>query len=284
MFAIYLMQKYLGAGKTENCRMIIKFLSKISGKFLPLQRSSNSMASYKSSSNSTTSTPKHKTSVTTSTSVFQNEKSSCFKSDSNRNKKVSRVEFQICSEQDVSKFCPKHSCNQILSSVLSNTSNAIEIPKQKPSTHLKDFSKGPSKSFTIYETLNRTHNTKEEQMQLKRESLYFRNNEISNDVVTSYSLDEKVLQNNVKKSLQNNSQLSYDKNNINLNNFKISARKTVFIQNVSKFSNLCSEKQTMKERIAQAETFLEAMGGASMVQNRDSSRYVRISFKRLFSD
>jgi hypothetical protein len=44
------------------------------------------------------------------------------------------------------------------------------------------------------------------------------------------------------------------------------------IKNFLQLSNL--EIQAMKEKIAQAEIFLEAMGNASTLKNRDSSRYV----------
>lgn len=295
-----------GAGKTENCRMIVKFLSKISGKFIPLQRqrSSNSIASYKSSPNSSSSTPKHKSAVISSNSLFQNEKSSCFKSG---NKKFSRVEFdfsyQSCNESDSIKFCPKHNCNQILSSSSSNASHSVEIPKQKSSSYLLNDFPSTSNSFTMYETLSHAQNAIktincQKQLQSRCEKLDLmsetsqtertdiKTSEKMSILVNEKNYSSKTCNKKVTKSTQNNSELSYNKNNIDLNTFKKNAKRKVPTKSVSKLSNqlnLCLEIQTsnvflstMKERIAQAETFLEAMGGASTVQNRDSSRYVRI--------
>lgn len=278
--------------------MVVKFLSKVSGKFMPLQRqrSSNSITSYKSSTNSTTSTPKHmaKTSTLNSSSVLLNDrdKSSCFKSEQSRNKKLSRVEFdfsyQKCNDSEMIKFCPKHNCcNQVLSSSSSNMSNPIEIPKQQNSNHLLNAIPMTSKSFSIYETLNRAHNDKKmstcqnsQQKQTRRGSLdlmkessqSFRTNE--NQRV---STDEKVYYSGlnsgkIMKLTQNNSQSSYNKKNIDLDSFNKSANKKVSTRNVSTKNSLWLE---MKERIAQAETFLEAMGSAGTPGNRDSSRYVR---------
>lgn len=87
-----------------------------------------------------------------------------------------------------------------------------------------------------------------------------------------------------KPTQNNNKQLSYNKNNINLDNFK-SAKRKVPTKNLSKLSSQLNqlEIQTMKERIAQAEVFLEAMGCASMVRNRDSSRYVSCAVIREMS-
>lgn len=298
-----------GGGKTENCRMIIKFLSKISGKcgLLQRQRSSNSIASFKSSPNSNSSTPKHK-STTPINSVFQGEKSSCFKSDGARHKKMSRVEFdfsyQKCNDNDFKadpvKFCPKHNCCNpaAVSSSSSNASNPVDIPKKANST-LQQTSEFPttSKSFTIYETMNRVHKTSRvpnclldsqsdhRQMRNKCESLdllSIGNQSINNKPRTadmSASLDDTIClarsSEKSKPTQNNNNQLSYNKNNINLDNFK-SAKRKVPTKNLSKLSSQLNqlEIQTMKERIAQAEVFLEAMGCASMVRNRDSSRYV----------
>lgn len=302
-----------GGGKTENCRMIIKFLSKISGRsgLLQRQRSSNSIASFKSSPNSSSSTPKHKSS-TPINSVFHSEKSSCFKATDGRSKKLSRVEFdfsyQKCNDNDFKaepvKFCPKHNCcNQALSSSSSNASNPIDIPKRKNSTLQQCSGEFPttSKSFTIYETMNRVHKTTRvpncldpqssdhRQMRSKCESLDLisvgGNQSINNKPrmadMSSSSLEETAAylarSGSEKPTTQPNnlSQLSYNKNNINLDNFK-SAKRKVPTKNLSKLSTQLNqlEIQTMKERIAQAEVFLEAMGCASMVRNRDSSRYV----------
>lgn len=299
-----------GGGKTENCRMIIKFLSKISGRVIPLQRqrSSNSIASFRSSPNSSTSTPKHKSSVPNN-SVFSNEKSSCFKVDSTRNKKVSRVEFDFtlkqCNDSDYKsdsiKFCPKHNCcNQIVSSSSSSnaSTNPIDIPRGKNSTiQLNEFPT-TSKSFTIYETMNRVHKTTRvpncldqlesdhRQMRNKCESLDLLsvgNQSVKFKLKTadmSSSLDDTVYvtrASEYSKSTQSN-QLSYNKKNIDLDNFK-SAKRKVPTKNLTKLSTQLNniEIQTMKERIAQAEIFLEAMGCASVVRNRDSSRYVSVS-------
>jgi myosin I len=302
-----------GSGKTENCRMIVMFLSRISGRFVPLQRqrSSNSITSFKSSPNSCSSTPKHKSSAPAN-SVFLNsrdEKSSCFKSDGVRSKKVSRVEFdfsyQKCNDGELKagdsiKFCPKHNCcNQIQSSSSSNASNPIDIPKRKNSAFQLNDIPTTSKSFTIYETMNRVHNNKttarvpncldslpdHRQMQNKCESLDL--TIIGNQSMKerprpasdmSVSLDETVqvtkTSERTRTAAQQN-QLSYNKSSINLDNFK-SAKRKVPTKNLSKFSTQLNnfEMQTMKERIAQAEIFLDAMGCASIVQNRDSSRYV----------
>jgi hypothetical protein len=295
--------------------MIIKFLSKISGKFVPLQRqrSSNSISSYRSSPNSCSSTPKHKSS-TPLNSVFHGEKSSCFKTDGVRNKKVSRVEFdfsyQKCNDSDYKhdaiKFCPKHNCcNQIHSSSSSSAaSNPIEIPRKKNATfpHSNDFPT-TSKSFTIYEALNRVHKTTRvpncldlqsdhREMRNKCESLDLidiANQSINNNkprsTEMSSSLDDTIYLSKISSSEKpksnhsnsSNSNLSYNKNNINLENFK-SAKRKVPTKNLSKINTQLNnlEIQTMKERIAQAEIFLEAMGCASNAKNRDSSRYVSL--------
>lgn len=288
-----------GAGKTENCRMIIKFLSKISGRLISLQRqrSSNSIASFISSPNSCSSTPKHKSS-TPINAVFHNEKSSCFKADGARNKKISRVEFDFSYQKnyegdykaDAIKFCPKHNCcNQTLSSSSSNASNPIDIPKKKNSTFQLAANEFPttSKSFTIYETMNRVHKTTrvpnclDSLIRNKCESLDLLsvgNQSKPRPADMSASLEETIYtartSDKAKQSTNNNSKLSYNKNNINLDNFK-SAKRKVPTNNLSKLNTLnLLEIQTMKERIAQAEVFLEAMGCASMVRNRDSTRYV----------
>lgn len=298
-----------GGGKTENCRMIIKFLSKISGKFIPLQRqrSSNSISSFKSSPNSSSSTPKHKSSSTPTSSsnntVFHNEKSSsCFKSDGGRSKKMSRVEFdfsyQKCNDNefksDSVKFCPKHNCcNQIVSSSSSTASNPIEIPRKSNASFPSNDFPTTSKSYTTYETMNRVHNKRvpncldsladQRQMRNKCESLDLissANQSIHRHDMSS-SLDETIYVvsrssgEKPKATLKN--QTSYNKTNINLDNFK-SAKRKVPTKYLSKLNTQLNnlENQTMKERIAQAETFLEAMGCASTVRNRDSSRYVSL--------
>lgn len=283
--------------------MILRFLSKNSGRLVPLQRqrSSNSISSFRSSPNSASSTPKHKPAVTNSNNVnnstFHSEKSSCFKTDGARNKKLSRVEFDFSYQNDTKsetiKFCPKHNCcNQAISSSSSNASNPIDIPKRKTS-NLNELPTS-SKSFTVYETMNRVHKAKrvpncldahsdQRQMRNKCESLDLISavgnqsiNQAPGTADMSASLDETI---NVFRASNDNSkilhQLSYNKSNINLDNFK-SAKRKVPTKNLSKLSTQLNnlEVQTMKERIAQAEVFLETMGCASMERNRDASRYV----------
>jgi myosin I len=270
-----------GAGKTENSRMIVKFLSRISGKFLPLerQRSSNSLPNYKSSSNSLTTTPKHKRSELNSFMLVNDkDKSSCFKSENNRIKKMSRVEFDFSyqkSDGEQTKFCPKHNCNPIFSSSSSNSSNAIEIPNQKKSIYLPMTSRSVPNETKIPNCLNHRH------MQNKCESLDFlsENNLIFNTKaeIVSNGSSSKVSSLKVTKSTQINSQQSYKKKDINLDIFKRPSKRKVPIKialaNNSQ-DNTLLEILNLKERIAQAETFLEAMGCACTNQNRDSSRYV----------
>lgn len=287
--------------------MMINFLSKNSGRTAPLlqrQRSSNSISSFRSSPNSASSTPKHKATVPNNinNTVFHGEKSSCFKSDGTRNKKVSRVEFDFSYQNDIKaadiiKFCPKHNCcNQVQSSSSSNVSNPIDIPTRKSlaAVHSSELPT-TSKSFTLYETMNRVHkatrvpncldaHSDQRQMRNKCESLDLisadGNQSIKHTSRTSdmsASLDETiyVARASDKSKLSHNKQLSYNKDNINLDNFK-SAKRKVPTKNLSKLSTQLNnlEVQTMKERIAQAEIFLEAMGCASMERNRDASRYV----------
>lgn len=293
-----------GSGKTENCRMIVKFLSKISGRFIPIQRqrSSTSISSFKSSNNSSSSTPKHKSLLPNSTALHY-EKSSCFKTDSVRNKKSSRVEFDFSYQKsndnefkaDSIKFCPKHNCcNQIVSSSSSNASNPIEIPRTKSVNFPSNEFPTTSKSFTIYETTNCVHKatrvpncldqpSDQKQMRDKCESLDLisvaSHHAKPRTADMSSSLDETIY---VSRSVEKPAKLvhidsnsSYNKSNINLDNFR-SAKRKVPTQNLSKLNSQLNnlEIQTMKERIAQAEVFLEAMGCASIVRNRDSSRYV----------
>lgn len=270
--------------------MVVKFLSKISGNFFPLQRqrSSNSITSCKSSSNSTSSTPKHKSSTLNNSSVLQNDidKSSCFKSDNSRNsKKLSRVEFdfsyQRCNDSEMIKLCPKHNCcNPVFSSSSSNNSNPIEIPKQKNiNCRVNPMA---SKSFSIYETINRVHNAKttptcKNQRQTQKQCENFELTTVSSQTLNtnskkheiSFSLDEKRFSSNINS--QDNSQSSYNKNNIDLDCFTKSAKRKV----PTKLNHQLTIYLEMKERIAQAEVFLEALGGAKTSRNRDSSRYVR---------
>lgn len=273
-----------GAGKTENGRMVVKFLTNISGNFLPIERSSNSTTSYKSLSNSTS---LHK-SPTLSNKSNDKDKSSCLSDKTSRSKKLSRVEFdfsyQKCNDSEMMKFCPKHNCcNPIFSSSSSNNSNPIDIPKKK----ILDFSLNAypmtSKSFSIYETLNRVHNTKSspncknhkqvkkycENLEPSSDCSQSLNTKLTQNDFVSVSLDEKMYSSNM--SCQDNSQPSYNKNNINLDSFTKSANKKM----PTKLNNQLKICLEMKERVAQAETFLEAMGGAKTPQNRDSSRYVK---------
>jgi myosin I len=342
-----------GSGKTENCRMVIKFLSRMSGKHFPLplqrQRSSSSLTSNKSTPNSASSTPKHNKSLSATPVLHHHEKStSCIRTESARNKKSSRVEFdfsyQKCNTisdiefRSTTKFCPKHNCCNNLTS----SSNPIDIPKRKNSSsqdHL--LLPATSKSFTIYETMNRVHRSKHSNSISNCVDAIVHNKSDSLDLIStlpstssycsstsnrkcnkkgggsssggvisgesSSSLDESTLLNRRHSSTTrinlepnptttsiatttnnnlntttivdinhfNNKQLSYDRNKINLDNFK-SAKRKVPIRNLLKLSTQLNnmEVQTMRERIAQAQVFLEAMGCASISRNRDSSRFV----------
>ena len=257
--------------------MIIKFLSSISGskpvEVLNRQRSSSSLASLKNSPKS----DKHKPSATIQPVAL---KSSCIKSTLSqdgiiKNKKMSRVEFdfsyQKCNNiqqqhhQDVVRYCPKHNCcTQNISSSSSTTSTTlpIDIPQMMPL--LEEMPSGVSKSFTIYETINR-HNHRSSLPNCHAKSLK----------CESLANITAIPQTNISnKSTQVQCESS---NKINLDNFK-SAKRKVPIKNLLKISNL--EIQAMKEKIAQAEVFLEAMGNAATTKNRDSSRYVRKFFLR----
>lgn len=328
-----------GSGKTENCRMVIKFLSRMSGKHFPLplqrQRSSSSIASNKSTPNSASSTPKHNKSLSATPVLHHHEKSSCFRSESARSKKSSRVEFdftyQKCNDIEFLhhdnnvKFCPKHNCCSspaAASTAIHTSTNPIDIPKRKNSTSTQDLLlPATSKSFTIYETMNRVHRSKASNcvdaiVHNKCDSLDLISSLPSNrsgisggkckrnvSGESSSSLDESTLFNRRHSSSTrishvttnsgenqetqtatttivdinhfNNKQLSYDRNKINLDNFK-SAKRKVPIRNLLKLSTQLNnmEVQTMRERIAQAQVFLEAMGCASISRNRDSSRFV----------
>lgn len=343
-----------GSGKTENCRMVIKFLSRMSGKHFPLpslqrQRSSSSLTSNKSTPNSASSTPKHNKSLSATPVLHHHEKStSCFRTESaSRNKKSSRVEFdfsyQKCNTEielfrtSTTKFCPKHNC----CNNTSTSSNPIDIPKRKNSSsqdHL--LLPATSKSFTIYETMNRVHRSKNNNNNSNCVDAIIHNKSDSLDLISSTlpstttssnhrksskkgvvisgesssSLDESCLLNRSTRinSLENptttasttnattatatsssstttivdinhfnNKQLSYDRNKINLDNFK-SAKRKVPIRNLLKLSTQLNnmEVHTMRERIAQAQLFLEAMGCASISRNRDSSRFV--SWQKIF--
>lgn len=370
-----------GSGKTENCRMVVKFLSKMSGRHCPIvlqrQKSSSSIASNRSTPNSSSSTPKHNKSLS-ATTTSHHEKStlsaSCFRSDSTgRGKKSTRVEFVDLSYQKLNdielagpKFCPKHNCcnnnsnNSGSSSTTTPTtlstnpfssSNPIDIPKRLSSTSHDFLPAATSKSFSIYETMNRVYRSKSTSTSTSTSTTTTPNQPTaintncvdaivhtkcdSLDLISSLpssnrsssagggkcskkisgelssSLDESTLlsrrhssttrindtqttsnnapnptnpsvsssSNHITSVIDikhfNNKQLSYDRNKINLDNFK-SAKRKVPIGNLRKLSTQLNnlEIQTMRERIAQAHVFLEAMGCASTGKNRDSSRFV----------
>lgn len=259
------------SGKSENCRMIIKFLSNISGNRMHLlqrQRSSNSIGSYKNSPKSNCSTPKHKA-ITSSTL----QKSSCIKTQDGmtKSKKMSRVEFDFSYQKhDIVRFCPKHNCctqqNASSSSSTTSTSNApIDIPQIPPKAF--DDTPAVSKSFSIYETMNRDHH-RSSLPNCHSKSLANVTPSLSSNCsssIKSSSEQSKLTQVECETSTRNN--------DINLDNFK-SAKRKVPIKNFTQHSLI--EIQAMKEKIAQAEIFLEAMGNASTTRNRDSSRYVCI--------
>lgn len=259
--------------------MIIKFLSSISGKRVPVlqrQRSSNSIASYKNSPKSNCSTPKHKPSATIQPVA---SKSSCIKSTTSssqdgltKSKKVSRVEFdfsyQKCNsgahQQDIVRYCPKHNCcTQNVSSSSSTTSTTVPIDIPQVLPRFDESPSSVSKSFTIYETLNRHHHRSSLPNCHAKSS---RSESLASIPVTPPPSN---------KSTQVQCELptppSCPRNTINLDNFK-SAKRKVPMKTFLQISNL--EIQAMKEKIAQAEIFLEAMGNASTIKNRDSSRYV----------
>jgi myosin I len=288
------------SGKSENCRMIIKFLSNISGRRMQLiqrQRSSNSIASYKNSPKSNCSTPKHKT--MTATAI---QKSSCIKTpqqEGGKNKKLSRVEFdfsyQKCNnnqQQDLVRYCPKHNCctqQQNVSSSSSTTSTTIpiDIPQfSSSSRHFDDSPSAVSKSFTIYESMNRVHHRSSlpncHSKSLRCES--FVNITPPSSSNCSSIKSSSTATREYVEGIKANTQVQCDttttttttcarNNNINLDNFK-SAKRKVPIKSFIQHSHL--EIQAMKEKIAQAEIFLDAMGNAMTTRNRDSSRYVRI--------
>ncbi|KAL7026106.1 hypothetical protein ACKWTF_013794 [Chironomus riparius] len=318
------------SGKTENCRMIIRFLSKISGRFMPLQRqrSSNSIGSYKSCSSpkSSSSTPKHKSSTSTLQHSHEKSTSSCFKTidGSGRNKKISRVEFDFskCSSDtndiiddrhDLIKYCPKHNCCNVSSSS-STTSNPIDIPSLPRHRNNKTTSNyhphyhhshhhtnelpAISKSFTIYETMNRVHNSKKvpncldhyqsnptvkesarceslDRIKINNHSDKIKLTDLSSSFDETIQQLSKLRSSNERNSSPSSTHVrdsSYNRSKINLDNFK-SAKRKVPIKNLRNFHLTSLEIQTMKERIAQAEIFLEAMGNALTFKNRDSSRY-----------
>ncbi|CAG9806398.1 unnamed protein product [Chironomus riparius] len=321
------------SGKTENCRMIIRFLSKISGRFMPLQRqrSSNSIGSYKSCSSpkSSSSTPKHKSSTSTLQHSHEKSTSSCFKTidGSGRNKKISRVEFDFskCSSDtndiiddrhDLIKYCPKHNCCNVSSSS-STTSNPIDIPSLPRHRNNKTTSNyhphyhhshhhtnelpAISKSFTIYETMNRVHNSKKvpncldhyqsnptvkesarceslDRIKINNHSDKIKLTDLSSSFDETIQQLSKLRSSNERNSSPSSTHVrdsSYNRSKINLDNFK-SAKRKVPIKNLRNFHLTSLEIQTMKERIAQAEIFLEAMGNALTFKNRDSSRYYDI--------
>lgn len=267
--------------------MIMKFLSNISGKrvqILQRQRSSNSIGSYKNSPKSNCSTPKHKPSSSLS------QKSSCIKTQdgmsTKERKKMSRVEFDFSYQKssDIVRFCPKHNCcTQNASSSSSTTSTLpIDIPPSHHNRNNFDDTTMTSKSFTIYESMNRIyHRTSLPNCQsksLRCESLIANITPPSSSNCSSIksSSETATTTSTTSKSTQIQCETPPSRINVlNLDNFK-SAKRKVPIKNFpqqQQHSNL--EIQAMKEKIAQAEIFLEAMGNASTTKNRDSSRYVR---------
>jgi myosin-1 len=303
------------SGKTENFRMIINFLSKISGRFstsfhrqlAAFYALSNNI---KNSPKSPATTPKHKHNLCNTL-----EKSSCFKtSDSGKSKKASRVEFDFSyqkyvddddgggessetttnnTKHDTIKFCPKHNCCNASSSS-SNASNAIDIPIRK---NIINDLPIVSKSFTVYETMNRVQNSKKlpnfldhvnidqprcESLDLIKVGSQICLNRSTNKITKAPpSKTNSLDNNNATSSISSTKVYEIDKEfsslcsrkNINLDNFK-SAKRKVPIKNLKNVQLNNLEIQSMKEKIAQAEVFLEAMGNASTSKNRDSSRYV----------
>lgn len=203
------------------------------------------------------------------------QKSSCIKTQDGmtKSKKMSRVEFDFSYQKhDIVRFCPKHNCctqqNPSSSSSTTSTNLPIDIP-QIPPKAFDDTPPAVSKSFSIYETMNRDHHRSSlpncQSKSLRCESLANITPPSSSNCSSIKSSSEQ------SKLTQVECDTSTQKININLDNFK-SAKRKVPIKNFTQHSRI--EIQAMKEKIAQAEIFLEAMGNASTTRNRDSSRYV----------
>lgn len=244
--------------------MIIKFLSNISGNRMHLiqrQRSSNSIGSFKNSPKSNCSTPKHQPMTS-----LNPQKSSCIKTQDGitKSKKMSRVEFDFSYQKhDIVRFCPKHNCSSSSSTTSANL--PIDIPQIPPKAF--DDTPAVSKSFSIYETMNHHRSS----LQNCQNSKSPRCESLVNIMPPSSSNCSSIKSLAQSKLTQVECDMTTRNKNINLDNFK-SAKRKVPIKNFTQHSRL--EIQAMKEKIAQAEIFLEAMGNASTTRNRDSSRYV----------
>ena len=320
------------SGKTENSRMIVNFLTQISDKRKPTtllkrQKSSNSIASFKGSSNSCSSTPKHKL-IANATETL--EKTGCIKSGIRKLSREKTVEFdfsyQKCSELTIAtikcakhndiqvKHCSKHNCcNQTATTISSIPIDLPQRPKEDGYMFQNDLPTS-SKSFTIYETINRVHHRtvpNDIQSDHKQNRCKCENTEqiLSTSINTtnantlkcklkmqmpnkSSSMEDSInLQNkNIRfKSVANaTSSHSHDKHNIDLDIFKSAKRVVVPNANgIGSGSYLYYqpshiELQFMKDRIAIAEVFLEAMGNAMTPRNNNSSRFVRFLISSLY--
>lgn len=321
------------SGKTENSRMIVNFLTQISDKRKPMtllkrQKSSNSISSFKGSSNSCSSTPKHKL-ITSATGTL--EKTGCIKSGIRKLSREKTVEFdfsyQKSSELSIApikcakhndiqvKHCAKHNCcNQTATltttPTTASTTTPIDVPHQRSKEdgfmYQNDLST-TSKSFSVYETMNRVHHRtvpndiqadhKPNQQRCKCENTEQIHSTSINTTnantlkcklkmpnTTSSSMEDSInLTKNIRfKSVANaTSNHSHDKHNIDLDIFK--SAKRVVVPNANGIGGgiylynqpTHIELQFMKDRIAIAEVFLEAMGNAMTPRNNNSSRYVR---------
>lgn len=328
------------SGKTENSRMIVNFLTQISDKRKPMtllkrQKSSNSISSFKGSSNSCSSTPKHKL-ITSATGTL--EKTGCIKSGIRKLSREKTVEFdfsyQKSSELSIApikcakhndiqvKHCAKHNCCNQTATVTTPTSSTstttpsipIDVPQRSKDDGFMFQNDLPttSKSFSIYETMNRVHHRTvpndiqadhkqnrckcENTEQIHSTSINTTNANILKCKLkmpnTSSSMEDSInLTKNIRfKSVANATPShSHDKHNIDLDIFK--SAKRVVVPNANGIGGgiylynqpTHIELQFMKDRIAIAEVFLEAMGNAMTPRNNNSSRFVRTIFIQLIS-
>ena len=296
---------------------------------LKRQKSSNSISSFKGSSNSCSSTPKHKL-ITSATGTL--EKTGCIKSGIRKLSREKTVEFdfsyQKSSELSIApikcakhndiqvKHCAKHNCCNQTATVTTPTSSTsttttpsipIDVPQRPKDDGFMFQNDLPttSKSFSIYETMNRVHHRTvpndiqadhkqnrckcENTEQIHSTSINTTNANILKCKLkmpnTSSSMEDSInLTKNIRfKSVANATPShSHDKHNIDLDIFK--SAKRVVVPNANGIGSgiylynqpTHIELQFMKDRIAIAEVFLEAMGNAMTPRNNNSSRFVRL--------